>query len=53
MKSNIHKKMTFEDRFIRKWWKRNHSYWNEVKSEKRQSRRKFRRMTKEAERKEE
>ena len=53
MKSNIHKRMTFEDRFIRKWWKRNRSYWNEVKSEKRQSRRKFRRMMKEAEREEE
>lgn len=44
MKSNIHKKMTFEDKFARRWWKRNHSYWNEVRSEKKQSRRKFRRI---------
>ena len=43
-KSNIHRKMTFEDRFIRKWWKRNHSYWNEVRRDKRASRRKFRHM---------
>ena len=54
MKSNIHKRVTFESKFIRKWWKRNRSYRNEVRSEKKRSRRKFRRWAKKmAERKEE
>ncbi len=47
MKSNIHKRVTFEDKFIRKWWKRNRSYRNEVRGEKKRSKRKFRRLAKE------
>lgn len=46
MKSNIHKKMTYEDKFERKWWidSRAKRVW--VRFEKRANRRKFRRMTK-------
>lgn len=46
MKSNIYKKLTYEDKFERKWWidTRAKRVW--VRFEKRANRRKFRRMTK-------
>ena len=36
--------MTWEDKFMRKWWKRNRSYWNQLRTDKKQARRKFRHM---------
>lgn len=46
MKSNIHKKMTREDKFERKWWVDNRAKRVWERFEKRTNRRKFRRMTK-------
>ena len=43
MKSNIHKKMTHEDKFERKWWVDNRAKRVWVRFEKRANRRKFRR----------
>jgi len=53
MKGNIHKKMTWEDRFARRWWKRNRSYRNEIRSEKRTNAKKYRLFMKKEMRKEE
>lgn len=46
MKSNIHKKMTHEDKFERKWWVDSRAKRAWVRFEKRANRRKFRRITK-------
>lgn len=53
MKGNIHKKLTSEDKFARKWWKRNRSYRNEIRSEKRVNVKRYRLLMKSEMRKEE
>ena len=52
MKSNIHRKLTSEDKFARRWWKRNRSYRNEIRAEKKHNAKKFRLMMKSELRKE-
>lgn len=48
MKSNIHKKLTKEDKFARKYH-RKHARLAQIRSEKKQQHRKFRQLSKDTE----
>lgn len=45
MKNNIHKKLTFEDKFARKYYC-THARLNSIRNDKRYNKRKFRRIIK-------